>query len=167
MLGEHAARLSSSARTSVRASLLATAAIDPLAFAHGAEYGRLIEATPVLADLAAQATEDLNRSILAGAAATLTTMRAQAPIKQVLDGLTESLAALCLGARAERLQTCQSMVKTARLVFDHIRDARPALARQALRTLAAAATEAMRRGTITQTEGTMIAGTATYLVTRI
>jgi hypothetical protein len=167
MLGEYAARLSSGARTAVRASLLATAAIDPLAFAHGAEYARLVEATPVLVALAAQATDEFDRKTLASAAARLSAIRDRAPTTQVLDALTESLGALCLGAKAERLQTCQTMVKTARLVFDHIREARPALARQALRTLAAAATDAMQRGVITLTEGTMIAGTATYLVTRI
>ena len=167
MLGEHAARLSPGARSAVRASLLATAAIDPLAFAHGAEYGRLIEATPVLVALAAQTTDEFDRSTLASAAATLSALRDQASTTQVLDALTESLAALCLGAKAERFQSCQLMVKTARLVFDHLREAKPALARQALRTLAAAATDAVRRGTITPTEGTMIAGTATWLVTRI
>jgi hypothetical protein len=167
MLGEYAARLSPGARSSVRSSLLATAAIDPMAFAHGVEYARLVEATPVLAMLAANAKTELGRDILADAAAKLSALRDQATTVQVLDGLTESLAALCVATKAQRLQTCQSMVSTARLVFDHLREARPALARQALRTLAAAATDAVRRGIITPTEGTMIAGTATYLITRV
>ena len=167
MLGEYSTRLSSGVRGTVRASLLAAAAANPLDFARGARYARMVEATPILSTLAAQATEEFERATLNAAAATLSALRDQAPTAQVLDALTESLAALCLGARTERLQTCQSMVKTARMVFDHLRDARPALARQALRTLAAAATDAMRRGIISQTEGTMIAGTATYLVTRI
>jgi hypothetical protein len=167
MLGEYAARLSPVGRLSIRAALLATAPIDPLAFAHGVEYARLVEATPVLVALAAQATEELDRDILGAAATTLTTLRDKAPTEQILDGLTESLAALCASAKGGRQQTCQSMVSAARLAFDHLREARPALARQALRTLAAAATDAMRRGTITPTEGTMIAGTATYLITRV
>jgi hypothetical protein len=167
MLGEYAARLSPGARATIRVSLLATAPIDPLAFSHGVAYGRLYEATPVLVALAAQSTEEFDRGVLGTAAAKLATLRDNAPTSQILDGLFESIAALCAGAKGGRQQTCQSMVSTARLVFDHLREARPALARQALRTLAAAATDAMRRGTITPTEGTMIAGTATYLVTRV
>ena len=167
MLGEYAAKLSPAARSAVRASLLAAAATDAVTFALAVESARLVEATPVLVALADQATTDLDRAILTQAASKLATLRDQATTDQVLAGLTESVSALCVGAKSARLEKCQAMVKTARLVFDHLRDARPALARQALRTLAAAANDAMRRGTITQTEGTMIAGTATYLVTRI
>jgi hypothetical protein len=167
MLGEYSSRLSPAARSVVRASLLATAATDPMAFAQGAEYARLIEATPVVEAHAAAATTELGRAILADAAAKLAALRVQATTAEVLAALTTSIAAICGGATAERLHLCQWMVERARLATDHLRDARSTAAQQALRTLAAAATDAARRGIITPTEGTMIAGTATYLVTRI
>lgn len=167
MLGDYANLLSSTSRTAVRAAVLRVASVDALAFARAARLARLVEAAPLVTQLAASSTDELERSILGDAAEQLTVLRAAATTESILDGLTASIAALCDKAQGERLLACQSMVKMARTAFDYVRAAKPALAHDILLALAKATDDAARRGAITPMEGTMISGTATYLATRI
>jgi hypothetical protein len=167
MLGDYASLLSESSRSAIRAAVLRTAATDPLAFARAARFGRLVETAPVVAQLSIEATDDLTRSILADAAHQLNTMRGQATVDGILDGLTASLAALCDQARGARHGACQSLIHLAREAFDNVRALRPAAAHAILLALAARADDAARQGVITPLEDRIISGTATYLSTRV
>jgi hypothetical protein len=167
MLGEYLSVLSPALRPTVRAAILRVAATNQLAFARGARLGRLVEATPLVSEFASAATNDLDRAILTDAASQLTVLRNGSTVESILDGLTASLTAICNRAQGDRLTACQQMVAQAKTAFDYIRAAHPAQAHEILLALAAAATEAARRGFITPIEATMIAGTSTHLATRI
>jgi hypothetical protein len=166
MLGDYPTLLSPSSRLTVRAALLRLAPVDPLAFAHAAEFGRLVEAVPLLALLASSSTDEFDRSTLAGIVEELTVLRTKTTPESILDGLTESIAALCDGAQGSRLGACQSMTKTATNALDDLRAGRPAV-QDLVHALATVADNAQRRGAITPLEGAMVSGTAIYLATRI
>jgi hypothetical protein len=167
MLGEYASVLSDASRSRIRAAVLRTAATDPLAFARAARFGRLVEATPIVAQLSTETTDELSKSILGDAADQLTTLRAQATTESILDGLTASIAALCDQAHGARGGACEAMVHLARSAFAAVRASRPEAAHAILLALATKADNAAGQGAITPIEGTMISGTATYLATRI
>jgi hypothetical protein len=167
MLGDYATLLSASSRSTLRAELLHVATVNELAFARSARFAHLVEATPLLAQLASTATDNLSRAVLTRASAQLGTQRAQASVESIIQGLSASISALCLHAQGTRIQTCQSMVAMLTSAFDNLRASKPALAHDILLALAKAADDATRRGIITTIEGTMISGTATYLATRI
>jgi hypothetical protein len=166
MLGDYPALLSPSSRLAVRGAVLRLAPVDPLAFAHAAEFGRLVETVPLLARIASSSTDEFDRSTLAGTIKELTALRAKATPESILDGLTESIAALCDGAQGSRFGACQSMTKTATNALDDLRAGRPAV-HDLLHALGTIADDAQRRGAITPLEGAMISGTAVYLATRI
>ncbi|MFL5608166.1 MAG: hypothetical protein ACJ8AD_17065 [Gemmatimonadaceae bacterium] len=167
MLGEYGGLLSEASRATIRAAVLRTAATDPLAFARAARLGRLVEAAPMVAQLAADATDDLSRSILGDAANQLTAQRAQATAESILSGLTESIAALCDQVQGARSGACEGMTHLAQSAFADVRASRPAAAHATLLALATRADNAARQGAITPIAGAMISGTARYLATRI
>jgi hypothetical protein len=167
MLGEYAGLLSEASRTTIRAAVLRTAATDPLAFARAARFGRLVEATPIVAQMSAEATDHLTKSILGDAADQLTTVRAQATTESILDGLTASITALCNQAEGARYGACEAMAHHAQSAAADVRALRPAAAHAVLLALATRADNAARQGAITPIEGAMISGTATYLAARI
>jgi hypothetical protein len=167
MLGEYASLLSDAARSTIRAAVLRTAGTDPLAFARAARFGRLVEAAPIVAQLAAEATDQLTKSILGDAADQLTTQRAQATTESILDGLSATIAVLCDQAQGARQGACEAMAHLAQSAFTDVRASRPAAAHATLLALATRAGTAARQGAITPMEGTMIAGTARYLATRV
>jgi hypothetical protein len=167
MLGEYASVLSEVSRATVRAAVLRTAASDPLAFARAARFGRLVEAAPLVAQLSANATDQLTQSILGDAAAQLNVMRAQAATESILEGLTASIAAICDRAQGARHGACEAMTHIAQAAFADVRASRPAAAHATLLALATRAGSAARQGAITPMEATMISVTATYLATRL
>jgi hypothetical protein len=167
MLGEYASLLSETSASTIRAAVLRTAATNPLAFARAARFGRLVEAAPIVAQLAADASDELAKSILGSAANQLATERAQATTESILNGLAASIAALCGQAQGARIGACEALIHLAQAAFADLRASRPAAAHAILLALATKASTAARQGAITAIEGTMISGTASYLATRI
>jgi hypothetical protein len=166
MLGEYASLLSEASRATIRGAVLRTAATDPLAFARAARFGRMVEAAPVVAQLSADATDQLTRAILGDAAAQLNAMKAQATTENILDGLTASTAAICDRAEGSRQGACEALNHLAQSALADVRASRPEAAHATLVALATRADAAARQGTITPLESTLVSGTARYLATR-
>lgn len=167
MLGPYGRRLSPDDSLALMARLLRAARAEPLAFAWAADVAVVLEAVPLLDSITATNGSQIVRRRAANVSAKLRRGRDALEPVQLLDRLNHWLPVLCGNAAGPKRTACDSLTGLSNTARSHLRAKRTRDGKDAIDTLIRAAEAASTQGSLDETEGALLIGTAQYVSGRL
>lgn len=167
MLGKYGDKLTGLERATIRRTILDSAGVDSLDVVLAAQRVPLPEALPLIDGIAAATTSTILRVSANRAVADLKPLRDALGPAEVVQKLSDVLAALCLGAQGGRLAACNSLSNSLNSASGLLTANQPPSARDTLIAFGARVDTSFQQGVWNDGEHRLLAGNARYVASRL